>query len=178
MSDKNNDYEKVKERYMELFALKHFKRTNTIEMMQSKICKKEQEMEGRRQAYEHYKFIRDIYVKVFGNDADYYFRIDCSMTKSTLLRYFTPKQIALFKSSRVKNPVVSSAKPMKIYSLNDIIRGCYEHKIKPRNEFKPLNDWGMVYADEERTKRENEARAKKISSIDEVINAYKKTLQG
>lgn len=175
MSNKNNEYEEIKKRYIELFEIKRFKKTNTAEMMLYRIKIKEAEIENKRRLDKYNDNVRKAYQENFGYDLDsyfYYYKFNYSFTKSTLLRYFKPKQIDLFPCDYVKNPHYSSASLMKVYELRDIIKVCYEQKLKPREDFKNLPEWDGY------SKQEQQEREQKIKATDEVINAYKKTLQG
>lgn len=171
----NSNYEEVKQRYIELFKIKRFKKSNSIEMMIAKIKEKEAKDKAKILEDEYNDNVRKAYQEIFGYDLDsyfYYYKFNYSFTKSTLLRYFKPKQIDLFPCDYVKNPHYSSASLMKVYELRDIIKVCYEQKLKPREDFKNLPEWDGY------SKQEQQEREQKIKATDEVINAYKKTLQG
>lgn len=136
----NSNYEEVKQRYIELFKIKRFKKSNSIEMMIAKIKEKEAKDKAKILEDEYNDKVRNIYIKIFGSSL-YYYKFDYFFTKSILARYFKPKQIDLFYYTYVKNPYYSSGPEMRIYSLSDIVKVCYEEKIKPREVFKDIGEW-------------------------------------
>ena len=160
------DNEKVKEIYINMFNIKRFKKSLTIEKMLEKIEKKEKEKLHAEIELSYFAEILSTYKKIFGEeDLSKYIKIDYKITRSTLLRYFKPKQIEFFSYVHVKNPVYASGDYMKMYSTFDIIKECYQHNLKPREVFKEID--AMKYQEV----------IKKLSSIDELITAYKNTIK-